>query len=267
MDQPKGRNFQVHKDRVIVGFSTAYSKEARIDDKYDFDPRVKQACLSDRGSTAGLKICKMIVVGDTGVGKTCLVNRFCKQSFDKDYKATIGVDFEVERFEILNQPFTLQIWDTAGQERFQCIAAAYYRGAHVVVVVFDVSDIETLRSAQGWLEAAQKENKQSNTLLVFLVGSKRDLLNTSAYEDVEKEAIKTAQEMNAEYWSVSSKTGERVKEFFFRVSALSFERSVMQEFEKRHVAAKQMGDGKSFQINSKPQSTQNASHKRPCCKN
>ena len=63
-----------------------------------------------------------------GVGKTSLVQRFVNGSFNNDYKATIGVDFEVEQFKILNIPFNLQIWDTAGQERFKCIAAAYYRG-------------------------------------------------------------------------------------------------------------------------------------------
>ena len=63
-----------------------------------------------------------------GAGKTSLVQRFVNDSFHNDYKATIGVDFEVEQFRILNLPFNLQIWDTAGQERFKCIASAYYRG-------------------------------------------------------------------------------------------------------------------------------------------
>ena len=62
-----------------------------------------------------------------GVGKTSLVSRFVNNSFNKDYKATIGVDFEVERFKIMSLPFNLQIWDTAGQERFKCIAAGEYQ--------------------------------------------------------------------------------------------------------------------------------------------
>ena len=65
----------------------------------------------------------MIILGDMGVGKTSMVNRFINNSFSKDYKATIGVDFEIERFKVMNVPFNLQIWDTAGQERFRCIAA------------------------------------------------------------------------------------------------------------------------------------------------
>lgn len=71
----------------------------------------------------------MVVVGDLYVGKTSLIHRLCKNVFDRDYKATIGVDFEIERFEIAGIPYSLQIWDTAGQEKFKCIASAYYRGA------------------------------------------------------------------------------------------------------------------------------------------
>ncbi|XP_026517412.2 ras-related protein Rab-36-like, partial [Terrapene carolina triunguis] len=90
------------------------------------------------------KISKIIVVGDLSVGKTCLINRFCKDTFDKNYKATIGVDFEMERFEVLGVPFSLQLWDTAGQERFKCIASTYYRGAQAIVIVFDVNDVASL---------------------------------------------------------------------------------------------------------------------------
>ena len=65
----------------------------------------------------------MIIIGNVGTGKSSLVQRFVRNSFCADYKATIGVDFEVEQFEILGIPFNLQIWDTAGQERFKCIAS------------------------------------------------------------------------------------------------------------------------------------------------
>jgi small GTP-binding protein len=74
------------------------------------------------------RMSKIIIVGDVSVGKTSLVQRFVTNSFNHDYKATIGVDFEIEKFQILKTNFNLQIWDTAGQERFKCIAKAYYRG-------------------------------------------------------------------------------------------------------------------------------------------
>nr|XP_002122116.1 ras-related protein Rab-34 [Ciona intestinalis] len=257
---------QVHSDRVVTKFPEAFCKAARVDQKYDFDPRIRQSCSSERINNVSLKICKMIIIGDVSVGKTSLVNRFCKKAFDKDYKATIGVDFEVERFEILNTPFTLQMWDTAGQERFQCIAAAYYRGAHIVSIVFDLSDINTLASATKWLEAAQKENKGAGELLVFLVGTKKDLVAPQTYKEVEKEAIQVARQLNAEYWAVSAKTNEKVRDFFFRVASLSFEGTVLRELEKRQFTpVSQIGDGVSIQLNRNNPPPPRSS-KTQCCK-
>lgn len=114
----------------------------------------------------------------------------CYNAFDRNYKTTIGVDFEVERFLILGVPISLQIWDTAGQERFKCIAgnvlglnrmrsililAAYYRGAHVIIGVFDLSNLETLTSAERWIKEALEITAADNPI-VFLVGSKQDLI-------------------------------------------------------------------------------------------
>ncbi|XP_074700934.1 ras-related protein Rab-34 isoform X1 [Strix aluco] len=192
-----------------------------------------------RGVSPGFKISKIIVVGDLSVGKTCLINRFCKDTFDKNYKATIGVDFEMERFEVLGVPFSLQLWDTAGQERFKCIASTYYRGAQAIVIVFDVNDVASLEHTRQWLADALKENDPSNVIL-FLVGSKKDLSTPAQYSLMEKDALKVAQEMQAEYWAVSSLTGENVRDFFFRVAALTFESSVLAELERS--SARKIGD-------------------------
>ncbi|XP_023386337.1 ras-related protein Rab-34 isoform X2 [Pteropus vampyrus] len=152
------------------------------------------------------KISKVIVVGDLSVGKTCLINRFCKDTFDKNYKATIGVDFEMERFEVLGIPFSLQLWDTAGQERFKCIASTYYRGAQAIIIVFNLNDVASLEHTKQWLADALRENDPSSVLL-FLVGSKKDLSTPAQYVLMERDALKVAQEMKAEYWAVSSLTG------------------------------------------------------------
>ncbi|NXN45924.1 RAB36 protein, partial [Rhinoptilus africanus] len=118
----------VSRDRIISQFPKWYTPEACLQFKEHFHLQVRTACQQSTG-TVGLKISKVVVVGDMYVGKTSLINRFCKDNFDRDYKATIGVDFEIERFEIIGIPYNLQIWDTAGQEKFKCIASAYYRGA------------------------------------------------------------------------------------------------------------------------------------------
>ena len=119
----------------------------------------------------------MIIIGDMGVGKTSIVQRFVKDHFDNNYKATIGVDFEIEQFKILSLPFNLQIWDTAGQERFRCIASAYYRGAHAIILTFSLIDAETLANTKRWLNDVLEVSKRNDLIpLIFLVGTKKDLL-------------------------------------------------------------------------------------------
>jgi small GTP-binding protein len=119
----------------------------------------------------------VVIVGNVSTGKTSLVQRFVKNTFNSDYKSTIGVDFEVENFTILNIPFNLQIWDTAGQERFRCIATAYYRGSKAIIVAFDLTDRESLQSVESWLNDALKANKfDEQPQYIYIVGTKNDLI-------------------------------------------------------------------------------------------
>ncbi|XP_072455704.1 ras-related protein Rab-36 isoform X5 [Notamacropus eugenii] len=189
----------VSHDRVISDFPKWYTPEACLQLKDDFHRQVRAACQERRTGTVGLKVSKVVVLGDLYVGKTSLINRFCKDTFDRDYKATIGVDFEIERFQISGIPYSLQIWDTAGQEKFKCIASAYYRGAQVIITAFDLADIQTLGHTRQWLADAQRENEPGSSF-VFLVGTKKDLLSGPACEQTEMDAIRLANEMQAEYW-------------------------------------------------------------------
>uniref|UniRef100_A0A8V1ABD3 Ras-related protein Rab-36 n=1 Tax=Gallus gallus TaxID=9031 RepID=A0A8V1ABD3_CHICK len=218
-----------------------YTPEACLQFKDHFHAQLRTACQQSTGTT-GLKISKVVVVGDVYVGKTSLIHRFCKDRFERDYKATIGVDFEIERFEIVGIPYNLQIWDTAGQEKFKCIASAYYRGAEVIITVFDLADIQTLDHTKQWLEDALREN-EANSIFIFLVGTKKDLVSDAVCERTELDAIRFANDMQAEYWSVSAKTGENVKEFFSRVAALAFEQSMIRELEKTTGHMAQIGTG------------------------
>uniref|UniRef100_A0A8C5KDP6 Ras-related protein Rab-36 n=1 Tax=Jaculus jaculus TaxID=51337 RepID=A0A8C5KDP6_JACJA len=215
-----------------------------------------------------LTLSKVVVVGDLYVGKTSLIHRFCKNVFDRDYKATIGVDFEIERFEIAGIPYSLQIWDTAGQEKFKCIASAYYRGAQAIITAFDLSDVQTLEHTRQWLEDALREN-EAGSCFIFLVGTKKDLLSGAACEQAEAQGVSLASEMQAEYWSVSAKTGENVTEFFSRVAALAFEQSVLKDLEKRPSAQLQIGDRDGELIQLETHSPRTHDSKRPpglgCC--
>ncbi|XP_015851733.1 ras-related protein Rab-34 isoform X1 [Peromyscus maniculatus bairdii] len=253
----------VRRDRVLAELPQCLRKEAALHVRKDFHPRVTCACQEHRTGTVGrFKISKVIVVGDLSVGKTCLINRFCKDTFDKNYKATIGVDFEMERFEVLGVPFSLQLWDTAGQERFKCIASTYYRGAQAIIIVFNLNDVASLEHTKQWLADALKENDPSNVLL-FLVGSKKDLSTPAQYSLMEKDALKVAQEMKAEYWAVSSLTGENVREFFFRVAALTFEANVLAELEKS--GARRIGDVVRINSDDKNLYLTASKKKATCC--
>ncbi|XP_026538703.1 ras-related protein Rab-36 [Notechis scutatus] len=227
----KGPLLPVSRDRRISDFPKCYTPEACLQLREDFHAQVRAACQRRNPGTVGLKISKVVVVGDLCVGKTSLINRFCKEVFDRDYKATIGVDFEIERFEIAGVPYNLQIWDTAGQEKFKCIASAYYRGAEVIITVFDLADIQTLDHTKRWLEDALRENHPGSSF-VFLVGTKKDLLVSLKKSYLQNQGGRLGIPSAAQYWTISLSAGENVKDFFFRVAALAFERSVLMELEK-----------------------------------
>ncbi|KTF85223.1 hypothetical protein cypCar_00012805, partial [Cyprinus carpio] len=221
-----------------------YNPQACLQMKDDWNTKATMAC-QDRAARQQGWMSKAVVVGDLNVGKTCLINRFCKDVFERDYKATIGVDFEIERFEISGLPFSLQIWDTA-----------------VIITVFDMADIKSLEHTQQWLSEALREN-EPDSCFVFLVGTKRDLLSAEECQRTESDAINIAAEMKAEFWSVSSKTGENIQEFFFRVAALAFEDAILKDLETGSSTA-QIGDG-SILDDKVLEDAQEKPKKKSCC--
>ncbi|XP_014205188.2 ras-related protein Rab-36-like [Copidosoma floridanum] len=220
----KMMNSDVSSDRTIRKWPVPYAGDKTPYQERDFSGAVRRVCAAQPLLP---RISKVIVLGDVAVGKTSLVNRFCHKSFDNNYKATIGVDFEVERFDILGVPFNLQIWDTAGQERFKCIAASYYRGANVIMIVFDLGSLMSLHHCNQWLNEANHSN--TGPYHIFLVGTKRDLLSNQVYEIVEAKALEISRRMRAELWAVSARSGDGVAELFARVAALAFNASVLRE--------------------------------------
>uniref|UniRef100_A0A8C0DR37 RAB36, member RAS oncogene family n=1 Tax=Balaenoptera musculus TaxID=9771 RepID=A0A8C0DR37_BALMU len=168
----------VSQDRVITSFPKWYTPAACLQLREHFHGQVSAACQHRNTGTGGLSLSGVKpphAASDGFLGP----HRFCKNVFDRDYKATIGVDFEMERFEVAGIPFSLQIWDTAGQEKFKCIASAYYRGAQVIITAFDLTDMQTLEHTRQWLEDALRENEPGACFL-FLVGTKKDLLVSGA---------------------------------------------------------------------------------------
>ena len=116
---------------------------------------------------------KLIIIGDSGIGKSCLLNRFADDIFTDSYISTIGVDFKIRTIEVNGRLCKLQIWDTAGQERFRTITSSYYRGAHGIILVFDITNPESFANCEMWLTEVQRY--ATDQVKIILVGTKSDL--------------------------------------------------------------------------------------------
>uniref|UniRef100_A0A3Q2DL89 RAB33B, member RAS onco family n=1 Tax=Cyprinodon variegatus TaxID=28743 RepID=A0A3Q2DL89_CYPVA len=123
---------------------------------------------------------KVLVIGDSGVGKTCLTHRLCAGEFPRRTEATIGVDFRERALEIDGEKIKLQLWDTAGQERFRkSLVQHYYRNVHAVLFVYDVTCPASFNGLGAWVEEC-RQNSLGHEIPRFLIGNKSDLRNASS---------------------------------------------------------------------------------------
>jgi Ras-related protein Rab-1A len=118
---------------------------------------------------------KLVLIGDSGVGKSCMLLRMADDSFTESYISTIGVDFRFRTVKVANKTVKLQIWDTAGQERFRTITSAYYRGADGIIMVYDVSNQESFDHVSDWLSEIERYAPQESCIL--LAGNKCDRID------------------------------------------------------------------------------------------
>ena len=102
------------------------------------------------------RLLKILVIGESAVGKSCLLLRYTDDKFQETFMTTIGVDFKTKHIEVNGQKVKLQIWDTAGQDRFRSITKAYYRGAHCILVVFDISRKDTFNQTKMWIDSIKE---------------------------------------------------------------------------------------------------------------
>ena len=116
---------------------------------------------------------KILLIGDSGVGKSSILHRFVDDLYTTTHISTIGVDFKIKTLELDGKIIKLQIWDTAGQERFRTITQSYYRGAHGIFVVFDLTHLESFRNIKYWIQEIEKYN--NNSADIILIGNKSDI--------------------------------------------------------------------------------------------
>eukprot|EP00794_Sanderia_malayensis_P003691 gene3691-4209_t len=163
---------------------------------------------------------KIIIVGDAGVGKSCLLRRFADQSFTDNYINTIGVDFKVRTLDIHGKSIKLNIWDSAGQERFRTIVNTYYRGAHGVIVVYDTTDRDSFAHLPQWLDDVSELAEPNSKKL--LVGTKVDL--DAAHRQVSKQTVSNyAHSINVPFIETSAKSGQNVEQAFNQMTTLLLE--------------------------------------------
>jgi Ras-related protein Rab-1A len=157
---------------------------------------------------------KLVLIGDSGVGKSCLLLRFADDNFTDSYISTIGVDFRFRTITIDDKTVKLQIWDTAGQERFRTITSAYYRGADGIIMVYDVTTAESFDHVEEWLSEVDRYANESTSKL--LVGNKADLIEEKQVP--EETAQSFADKLGIPFLETSAKTATNVDTAFLTMA-------------------------------------------------
>jgi len=153
---------------------------------------------------------KLLLIGDSGVGKTCILLRFVERKFQASFISTIGIDFKMKTIDIDGKVVKLQIWDTAGQDRFRAVTTAYYRGAMGIVLVYDITEEQSFLNVRNWVESIHES--AIDDIPIILVGNKCDMTEERV---VSKEAGKQmADEYSMRFYEASAKEDINVKEMF-----------------------------------------------------
>jgi len=153
---------------------------------------------------------KLLLIGDSGVGKSCLLLRFSDDSFTPSFITTIGIDFKIKTIELDGKRIKLQIWDTAGQERFRTITTAYYRGAMGILLIYDTTDEQSFQNIRNWIRNI--EQHAADNVDKILVGNKCDMVSDKVVETSRGKAL--ADEYGIEFFETSAKTNVNVVEAF-----------------------------------------------------
>lgn len=182
---------------------------------------------------------KMVLIGDTYVGKTSLFNRLTRGEFREEEQSTIGVEFGYRVVETQDRPFKIQLWDTAGQERFKALARTYFRGASGLVFVYDITNRNSFTGLDNWISLGKESAGPS--ALMLLVGNKSDL--ESQRQVSTEEGLKKAQELGCKFVETSAKDSINITS--------AFDALVVEIFEQRE----KIQEEKNAKSLAKPQKT------------
>ena len=196
-------------------------------------------------------IFKVLLLGNSDVGKSSLLLRFVDSLWNDAFVPTIGVDFKVKTLEINNKKVKMQIWDTAGQERFRTVVSTYFRGAHGILLLYDVTNKDSFKNLENWLIEIEKNS--SDKVLKILVGNKCDLSDDREIQTEEGQAFAVRNGM--EFMETSAKMNTNVSEAFETLGKL------MIDFNSKGNNNSQNGEGKNLKANS----GKDLNTKKKCC--
>ena len=154
---------------------------------------------------------KILILGDSSVGKTCFLTRYADNTFQEVHMSTIGIDYKLKNVKMEDGKIVkLQIWDTAGQDRFRSITKNYYKGANGIVVIFSVTDKKTFGNVKSWIHQIKAEVDEKVTII--LVGNKID--DEENREVTKEEGEEIAKNFGLDFFECSAKTGENINSTF-----------------------------------------------------
>nr|XP_020461023.1 ras-related protein Rab-5C-like [Monopterus albus] len=172
--------------------------------------------IRPNGATPANKICqfKLVLLGESAVGKSSLVLRFVKGQFHEFQESTIGAAFLTQTVCLDDTTVKFEIWDTAGQERYHSLAPMYYRGAQAAIVVYDITNADTFARAKNWVKELQRQANPN--IVIALAGNKADIANKRAVELQEAQAY--ADDNSLLFMETSAKTAMNVNEIFMAIA-------------------------------------------------
>jgi len=205
---------------------------------------------------------KYIIIGDTGVGKSCLLLQFTDKRFQPVHDLTIGVEFGARMINIEGKQIKLQIWDTAGQEAFRSITRSYYRGAAGALLVYDITRRDTFNHLTTWLEDARQHS--NSNMVIMLIGNKSDL---EARRDVKREEGEAfAREHGLIFMETSAKTAANVEEAFINTAREIYDKIQEGVFDINNEAnGIKIGPQHAGSSGNQPAGGQNAGASGGCC--
>ena len=196
-------------------------------------------------------IFKVLLLGNSDVGKSSLILRYVDQVWSDTFVPTIGVDFKVKTLELQNKQIKMQIWDTAGQERFRNVISSYFRGAHGILLIYDVTNRDSFKNLESWL--IEIEKNASENVLKILIGNKNDLVDDKEIKTEEGQAF--ANRNGMQFIETSAKENTNVTEAFECLAKL------MMEFNSEKKAPTTKNDKKALSASA----GKDLKTKKKCC--